>query len=46
MRTIAFISQKGGVGKTTLALNLAVAFHEAAKPAVVIGLDPQSTAAA
>ncbi len=44
MKTIAIISQKGGAGKTTLALNLAVASELANTPAVVVDLDPQASA--
>lgn len=44
MKTTAFISQKGGVGKTTLATALAVAAHLDGKSAAVIDLDPQASA--
>lgn len=44
MRTIALICQKGGGGKTTAALHLAVAFHKAGKNVLVLDLDPQSSA--
>lgn len=45
MKTLALISQKGGSGKTTLSLNLAIAATLNGKSAVVIDLDPQQSAA-
>lgn len=44
MKTIALLSQKGGSGKTTLSLNLAIAATCSGKSAVVIDLDPQQSA--
>lgn len=44
MKTIAIISQKGGSGKTTLALNLAVAAHLDGQQAVIADLDEQASA--
>lgn len=44
MRTIALINQKGGVGKTTVALHLATAFQQHGTDALVLDLDPQASA--
>jgi chromosome partitioning protein len=46
MQTVVVVSQKGGTGKTTLAIHLAVAAERAGRPAVVMDLDPQASAAA
>lgn len=44
MPTIAIISQKGGAGKTTIALHLAAAAQDAGRIALIIDTDPQATA--
>ena len=45
MKTVAVVSQKGGVGKTTAAIQIGFAAHRAGLVTVIIDLDPQSTAA-
>lgn len=44
MKTLAIISQKGGVGKTTLATAIAVAAELDGKQTAVFDLDPQASA--
>ena len=44
MKTLAILSRKGGTGKTTLAVNLAVAAESAGHRAAIIDLDSQASA--
>ena len=44
MKVLTILSQKGGTGKTTIALHLAVAATQADKKAIIIDLDPQASA--
>jgi chromosome partitioning protein len=44
MKTVAIISQKGGTGKTTVAIHLAVAAEQRGVRTAVFDLDPQASA--
>ena len=44
MQILAITSQKGGVGKTTLTMNLAIAAAANGVPTIVFDLDPQASA--
>jgi CobQ/CobB/MinD/ParA nucleotide binding domain len=43
MRTIAFLTQKGGAGKTTLAASLAAVAVNAGERVIALDLDPQAS---
>ncbi len=43
MRTICLLAQKGGTGKTTLCLHLAVLANELGRDAVILDIDPQGS---
>lgn len=44
MKILAVMNEKGGSGKTTVALNLATALHRAGRRVVLVDADPQGTA--
>lgn len=46
MNVIAFVTQKGGSGKTTLCVNLAVAAEAAGGRCLILDMDPQASAEA
>jgi chromosome partitioning protein len=41
--SLALVSQKGGVGKTTMALNLGLALAQLGRPTTVLEIDPQGS---
>jgi chromosome partitioning protein len=43
---IGVLNQKGGVAKTTIAINIAAAFAEAGKRILLVDADPQGSALA
>ncbi|HVI77695.1 MAG TPA: ParA family protein, partial [Candidatus Acidoferrum sp.] len=45
MKVLAIVSEKGGVGKTTIAVHLAVAAKLAGVDTAIVDLDPQASAA-
>jgi chromosome partitioning protein len=43
MKAITFVTQKGGSGKSTLCINLAVAAQEAGRSVCILEMDRQAT---
>jgi chromosome partitioning protein len=46
MKILALLTQKGGSGKTTLAVHLAVAAEQAGETVCIVDIDPQASAGA
>lgn len=41
MHVLAFVTQKGGSGKSTIASSMAIAAHEAGERVFIIDMDPR-----
>ena len=46
MKAVTFVTQKGGSGKSTLCINLAIAAQEAGRPVCILEMDRQATISA
>lgn len=44
MKVVSLLSQKGGAGKTTIAVNLAIAAHKEGLSVAIVDIDPQASA--
>lgn len=42
MKSIAIVAAKGGVGKSSVAANLSIAFRQSGQPVLAVDLDPQN----